>query len=331
MSTGVDSETQSFNLEVGLGPSQTPMCYIPPLQSPRILPSVTVLRKVFGSAIVGALAAMIILLAGTWAGLHSADFRTSGLVSWVEALAFTPGQIFVVLVVIAVIMIGGHYHAAELERKAGIDELKARSHTLAETLRTLPPESFLSVYPEVYATAIEGYEGSIRFDTAESARRAVRLILRSISYLAESFDRPITPRTYSAAAFLYCREKQLGGLRDWPENVDWIYQPKFLPRNFSGGLVLDPRLSTTSHSDRAEPMSVAPVILPIAEPDRDHPTASMPLGRLRVLPGAATAFVTQQLQIYADTHQIRRSIQEKHSLEEISDRLLRETLHRGEW
>lgn len=81
--------------------------------------------------------------------------------------------------------------ASDRRRQESEDKLDTRANELADLIRTLPPEDFLSALGETYwrcdgvLATVRRAEGTL--DNAE-LKEAIRAVLRAIASLAQKFD-----------------------------------------------------------------------------------------------------------------------------------------------
>lgn len=102
----------------------------------------------------------------------------------------------------------------------------------------------------------------------------------------------------------------------WKESDALLYPDGHFPTQVRGALVLDPALSTRAESEKAEPMDLARFSLIIPDPSRDKPVPGAVEGALRVLPGAATAYVLGTPYHAVDTWNFRPEINKHYRLDE---------------
>lgn len=284
-------------------------------------------RRLYSSALSASLIASFALFAGAVLEFKSTEVLTSRPLSYAAGSPVPAAVVFWVIVALLVALGYAYYRAtnqqreeweadqreADRERATQIREardttLASRDHTsrLIEHLRTLPPERFLQDFPRSCRSLMASYTEAIVEDAEDASRRAIRTALLTVSGMARAFDRGDRGEVFSANVMRYHSEDDLP-LATWSEE-DWSLYPKgFRPDVIEGSLILDPELS--SYAEGGEPVpGLAPIRLVIPHPRRNAGDAAPEVGKLRVLPGAALAFVLGIPYTTTDTLKIRESV-----------------------
>jgi len=203
--------------------------------------------------------------------------------------------------------------ASDVRRAESEEKLATRADELANLIRTLPPEDFLSTLGETYWRC-DKMLATVRRAGADlgvpELEKTIRAVLRGIGSLAQKFDAATWGTVYAANVMLFrlpsfFREDAVADLlarlrfREREVNIHALY----------GVLDLDLALSAAVSGEQQEnegtlpDTELRPLALPIPALDATRGVG----GKWRVLPGAPLAFVKAQqieapiVDLYADT------------------------------
>jgi len=309
MTGWLSSLSAGYWIAVGLGSGLSLLMIFVLVQSKTAVGDAQLASPIAGAGIV-----LLGLLAGLVVDAHSSSFTGAPILRHLKDDAPATLIVFLLLAGGALLLASAYYRAADRIRKREIDDLVQKSDELARTLRTLPPESFLSTFADFCAGALEAYEVALAKHNPEVTRQCIRLLLRTLAKAAQLFSRGKASDKFSAHVLVFCEDASWQP-RTWATKERSLYPPNHLPEKLRGALVLDPDLTTSASSETAAPNDVKALVIPIPNGSLDAPTRRQPAGGLRVLPGAATAFVTNAFQIYPDTHRLGEIIESLHSLD----------------
>jgi hypothetical protein len=238
-----------------------------------------------GSAAMGVAFAVVVLVAGTVSQFYPEEIKAVFPLTLASRSPFSASLTFWLSIGVMVVLGGAYYHAQTHQRR---QDLK---HTadLVNTLRKMPPENFMRDFPKSCSAMMAQYTAAILDPTDAKIRHAIRVALFTAAEMAKTFDRGAPGEVYGANVLRFQRE--LPAPEDWSEDARLLYPEGFLPPQIVGALVLDPSLSTRSDSPDAGPVAgLKPIHLVIPYPPTDERRADEPAARLRMLPGAATAY-----------------------------------------
>jgi hypothetical protein len=267
----------------------------------------------FASPVAGATFALLALVAGTVSQFYPEKITAAVPLTYADRSPISAALAFWITVFLMAVLGVAHYAAAGRQRVHEVATLQdesreLRRHTtkLVETLRTLPPESFLRDYPALCADMLAGYTRGVRSLDPDELRGAIRGALRSTALMAHAFSRRGSASQYRATVMRYRDATAVGGVASWSPDQRVLYPSGFEPSVLRGALDFVPTLSTRATSERAEELEGAlPVRIAIPEPPRDQRVGTAPDGRLRVVPGAAVAYLLGRPFMVADTRSIR--------------------------
>lgn len=246
--------------------------------------------------IVGGIAAVVSILAGSLASFFTASIRASiGLpkdpadgnsISFNSMDWTGEAGLFWGLILVAIFLFTWSKFSDGTMTKENHDDLA----TLLDDLRTLPPPSCLQTFqsaihlshrPTLMALMMEaGNDGFSEADRKNRVEETIRLILGNIIKLASEFKS--TKANLGANIMLFSKE-------DWDETkLGKILDVGHLPRGAHiGTLVIDPSLSTASGALGQPDAGLPALALPVHKPEPKTTTALT-----NILPGAPETFLT---------------------------------------
>lgn len=273
---------------------------------------------VVGSALVGAVLALLGILAGLLGSVHPDPIEKAPPISWFATDLTVVPIVFWASVTILLLVAAGYYTQQGRGREDEVASLIQHSSDLHDTLRTLPPEGFMKDFPALCESSLIDFTAVLltKTKTRDQIEKAIRVTLRSGALLAQRFDRSAGNPIYSANLMRYRPADALGAERGWKQSDEVFYPEAHFPPKVRGALMFDPQLSTTAASHNAEATGLPEFRLMIPEPPHDRAEPGASEGRLLVLPGACTAFVRREIYRALNTHDFRYWIKQEHFLAE---------------
>lgn len=211
---------------------------------------------------------------------------------------------FYILTLAFVALFTGMLHYRERQTQKAQRELINKSDELEETIRTLPPEGFLSLFSEKFTEAHDVYKTLLLPEaTKEELELSIRGILLGILRLTEHFDRKMDGHLYAANIMIFNQsykqdenisKELLKNLTFADEDLD--------PMKLHGLLYLHHRLSTNSNNDDSVPDEYIDKIL-LTLPVRNK-AKSKETNKFKVLPGAPIAIALNAPNIYFNARTI---------------------------
>ena len=270
----------------------------------------------FASAFMGSAFAMCALIAGAVSQFYSDPIKR-GFPLHAFGNPERAALVFWVFVFLTAATGIAYYAASGHMRDAEVKSLQSHTSELVETLRTQPPEGFMRVYGRLCASMMKTYTAALADPSPDGLRHGIRVALYTAAELAKVFDRGEPGETYSANVMAYRSVAELGDPAAWSEEQLTLYPPGFRPAKILGALVLDPLLTTSSESRKAEPVpGMKAIRIAIPDPVEDTRREGEHTGRLRMLPGGAAALHLGAPFHVPDARYMRETMRSLFSLEE---------------
>lgn len=270
----------------------------------------------FASPLVGALFALLALMAGTISQFYPGEITSAIPLAWAEKSPVSAALGFWISVVLMAALGIAYYAATGRQRVQEMAILQnesrdLRTHTekLIATLRTLPPEGFMRDYPELCAAMLASFALALQEGDEKAKpdryREAIRVALRTAALMAHKFSRRGDAAMYRANVMRMRDADSLGPVSSWSAEDRVLYPDGFEPAVIEGALVFEPTLATRASSEAAEALGGAPLRIAIPDPHRDSREGAAAEGKLRVVPGSAVAFLLGRPFIVDDTLDMR--------------------------
>jgi hypothetical protein len=252
------------------------------------------------------------LLAGGIGSVYSSEIKAQAPFTWVDGGAWGP-RVFWSGVLLAGILLVHRQSRIDAAREQAREAMMDLAGDLKETVRTMPPEGFLTSYAALYQEAEFALSLVVSLPPgqrpAELVPAAIRRVLRMVAVLAKQFDRSPEGASYSANLMLYRAAEAIPEAERAAVESRLRFCPDEMARLDALRGVLDLRrdLSTAAEDPECEPLDWLPddFAFPIPwRPYAQHRRRGDTARRFRIAPGAPVAFTLGTFSQVPDTSKI---------------------------